>query len=69
MERFQQRHGTFICKQLLNGCDLTTAEGQKSFKEKDLLNRVCTPCVESVITILDEMKQEQNQRVERASRP
>ena len=56
IERFQQRHGTFICKQLLNGCDLTSAEGQRSFKENDLLNRVCTPCVESVITILEEMK-------------
>jgi C_GCAxxG_C_C family probable redox protein len=56
MDKFQKRHGTFICKQLLNGIDLTTAEGQRSFKENDFLNRVCVPCVESVITILEEMK-------------
>lgn len=56
MERFQQRHGTFICKQLLNGCDITTAEGQKLFKENDLLNSTCVPCVESVMTILEEIK-------------
>jgi C_GCAxxG_C_C family probable redox protein len=24
MERFSEKHGTFICRNLLNGCDLTT---------------------------------------------
>jgi len=56
MERFQQRHGTFICKKLLNGCDLTTAEGQRSFKDNDLFNRVCVRCVESVMAILEDIK-------------
>ena len=56
MERFQQRHSTYICRQLLSNCDLTTAEGQRSFKENDYLNRVCIPCVESVMTILEEIK-------------
>ena len=56
MDKFQQRHGSFICKQLLNGIDLTTDEGKKLFKENDLLNRVCVPCVESVVTILEQIK-------------
>jgi hypothetical protein len=38
MNQFSQRHGTYICRQLLNGCELTTEEGQKIFKENDYLN-------------------------------
>jgi C_GCAxxG_C_C family probable redox protein len=53
MDRFEQKHGTFICRKLLNGCELTTEEGQKHFKEDDLLNRTCKPCVRSVVEILD----------------
>lgn len=56
MDQFRQRHGTFICRQLLNGCDLTTAEGQKYFKDNDCFNRVCIPCVESVVKILEEIR-------------
>ena len=53
MERFSEKHGTFICRKLLNGCELTTEEGQKHFKENDLLNRTCRLCVESVVQILE----------------
>jgi C_GCAxxG_C_C family probable redox protein len=55
MERFQQRHGTCVCRELLNGCNIATTEGQAAFKSDDLLNRVCVPCVQSVMTILDEL--------------
>ena len=27
MERFSEKHGTFICRKLLSGCELTTEEG------------------------------------------
>ena len=53
MDCFAQKHGTFICRKLLNGCELTTEDGQKQFKEKDLLNKVCKPCVKSVVEILE----------------
>jgi len=53
MEQFAERHGTFICRRLLSGCELTTAEGQKQFKENDLLNKICKPCVQSVVEILE----------------
>ena len=56
MERFRQRHGTYICRELLKGCDLTTAEGQDSYTDRDFQNLVCIPCIQSVITILDELK-------------
>lgn len=29
MESFSEKHGTLICRKLLNGCELTTKEGQK----------------------------------------
>jgi len=53
MDRFEKKHGTFICRKLLNGCELTTEEGQKRFKENNLSNTVCKPCVQSVVEILD----------------
>lgn len=56
IEQFQQRHGTFICRQLLNGCDFTTAEGRKYFMENDLRNKVCITCIESMMAILEEIE-------------
>ncbi|MBU0990963.1 MAG: C-GCAxxG-C-C family protein [Proteobacteria bacterium] len=55
MDKFTERHGTYICRQLLNGCELTTREGQLYFKENDLLIKTCVPCVQSVIEILYEI--------------
>ena len=56
MDEFKRRHGSFICRELLNGCDLTTPEGQQYFKDNDLGRRICWPCVESVVKILHEME-------------
>jgi C_GCAxxG_C_C family probable redox protein len=53
MDRFSEKHGTYICRRLLNGCELTTEEGQKRFKENDFNNRICVPCVRDVIEILE----------------
>jgi hypothetical protein len=55
MNQFSQRHGTYICRKLLNGCELTTEEGQKIFKENDYFNKVCKPCVRSVVEIIERM--------------
>lgn len=55
MDQFQKRHGTYICRDLLKGCDLTTVKGYNDFKEKDMFNRTCKPCVESVVEILDKI--------------
>ncbi len=55
MKQFSERHGTFICRKLLNGCELMTPEGQKQFKEKDLLNKICKPCVQSVVEIIEKI--------------
>jgi C_GCAxxG_C_C family probable redox protein len=53
MDKFTQRNGTFICRKLLNGCELTTEQGQKEFKEKDFLNKTCKQCVQSAVEILE----------------
>ena len=53
MDQFADKHGTFICRELLNGCELTTKEGWKTFKDNDLLNKICVPCVESAVEILE----------------
>lgn len=54
MDKFSEKHGTVICRKLLNGVDLMTEEGQNYFKEKDLLNKLCLPCVQSIVMILEE---------------
>ena len=55
IEQFQKRHGTYICRDLLKGCDLMTKKGHRDFKKKDLLNQTCKPCVESVVEILEKI--------------
>jgi len=55
MDRFAQKHGTFICRELVGGCELTRDEGQKLYKEKDLLHKVCAPCIVSVAGILEDI--------------
>ncbi len=46
LDAFKERHGSVVCRELTK-CDLRTAEGQKFFKENDLLHRVCMRCVET----------------------
>jgi C_GCAxxG_C_C family probable redox protein len=53
MDQFSKRHGTYICRELLNGCELTTEEGQKAFIGNDYLNKVCKVCVKSAVEILE----------------
>lgn len=53
MRRFEAAHGTCNCRQLLGGCDLTTEEGRKAFKERDLHRLTCMPCVQTAAAIVD----------------
>ncbi|MDF2614828.1 MAG: GCAxxG family protein [Clostridia bacterium] len=55
MDKFTERQGAFICRRLLGDCELTTLEGQKEFKDKDLLNTVCKACVRNVVEIIDDI--------------
>ena len=53
MTRFESRHGTCICRELLDGCDLNTPAGQRHFKETDLLNKTCAVCVRTVVEAVE----------------
>jgi C_GCAxxG_C_C family probable redox protein len=55
LNKFQLKHGTFICLELLNGCNLMTEKGQKYFEENRLRNKICSECVCSVAEILEEI--------------
>jgi C_GCAxxG_C_C family probable redox protein len=55
MEQFEKKHGSCSCRVLLEGCDLATPEGQRHFKEQDLLHQTCVKCVRSVGEILAEL--------------
>lgn len=55
MDEFAKKHGTFSCRELLDGCDLTTEEGRKHFNQSNLRNLTCLPCVQSVIKILEKI--------------
>lgn len=52
MARFAVAHGSCLCRDLL-GVDLLTDEGQRQYREGDLGNRVCRPCVRGAIRILE----------------
>ena len=52
MDAFASQNGSYLCRDLLSGCVLTTEEGQRRFKEQGLLEKVCKPCVRSAAEIL-----------------
>ena len=55
LNRFQLIHGTFICLELLNGCNLMTEKGKKYFEENHLKDKICNGCVSSVTQIIDDI--------------
>lgn len=55
LNRFQLMHGTYICLELLNGCNLMTEKGRKYFDENHLKDKVCNECVRSVAQILNDI--------------
>jgi C_GCAxxG_C_C family probable redox protein len=55
MDQFEKKHGTYLCRCLLDECKLATSEGQKFFHESDLKNKVCIPCVKDAIEIVEKM--------------
>jgi C_GCAxxG_C_C family probable redox protein len=68
IEQFEQRHGSCLCRTLLGGCDLRTAEGQQRFRDHDLLRKTCVGCVRTVAEILTEMLDAPEVRPDRTER-
>ena len=54
IKRFKAKHSSIICRELL-GCDISTEDGAKAFKEKKLMNTVCPGLVETAAEILGEI--------------
>lgn len=54
MARFTAERGSCLCRELLQ-VDLLTAEGQRQYKEKNLGERVCSPCVRFAVRALEEI--------------
>jgi hypothetical protein len=48
MDAFSKKHGTYICRELLNGCNVLSPEGMTYRKQHDLLNETCKskPCAD-----------------------
>lgn len=55
MEMFCAKRGSCNCKKLLHGCDLSSPQGQATFKENDYYNKVCLPCVRDAVEILEQI--------------
>jgi hypothetical protein len=56
IDEFIGKMGSIKCRDLIN-CDLSTEEGQKIFKEKNLKDR-CRSCVRLCCEILDKRLEE-----------
>ena len=52
--RFKDRHGSIICRDLI-GCDLSTPAGVQAAREKGLFATVCVDMVRSAAEILEEL--------------
>jgi C_GCAxxG_C_C family probable redox protein len=53
-KKFKDLNGSITCKDLL-GCDISTAEGYQTAKEKGLFSTVCPKIVQDAAEILEEM--------------
>jgi len=54
VNRFQSRHGSIICKDLL-GYDLSNPKEGETAKEKGLFDTLCPPFVRAAVEILEEI--------------
>ena len=55
MERFAAKHGSCLCRVLLDGCDLLSESGRNFYKENDLSGKICRPCVADAVCILEDI--------------
>lgn len=52
IELFKEKNSSINCRENLNGCDLTTAKGNKLFKDMGYEEKVCMNCVSSSVEIV-----------------
>ena len=54
-DRFKQRNGSTTCRELL-GCDISTPEGMKHARARNLFKTTCVQMVKDAAEILEEME-------------
>jgi C_GCAxxG_C_C family probable redox protein len=54
VEKFESRNGSVMCKELLS-CDISTSEGMKVARERDLFVSFCPRMVRDAAEIIEEM--------------
>ncbi len=54
VRRFEQRHGTILCRELINA-DISTPEGLQAARDKGLIATTCPAFVRSAVEILQEL--------------
>lgn len=53
-DRFNDRHGSLVCRELL-GCDMSTPEGFQEATERKLSATVCAELVRDAATLIEQM--------------
>jgi len=54
VKRFKEKNSSIICKELL-GCDISAPEGAKIFKDKNLINTLCSQFVKDAAEIIEKI--------------
>jgi C_GCAxxG_C_C family probable redox protein len=51
---FKARHGSIVCRELLN-CDMSTPEGLQKFKDRNLIETHCVKFIKDAAEMLEEI--------------
>ena len=54
VKKFKDKNSSIVCRELL-GCDISTPEGVKVFKEKGMISTTCCKLVKDAAEILEEI--------------
>jgi C_GCAxxG_C_C family probable redox protein len=54
VEKFKSQNGSIICREL-TGCDMSSPEGLRAFKEKNIFKTHCTKFVRNAAEILEKL--------------
>ena len=55
MERFSDKYGSCLCRVLLKDCDLMSENGRKFYKENNLSEKICRPCVADAVRFVEDL--------------
>jgi C_GCAxxG_C_C family probable redox protein len=69
MCRFEACHGTCKCRELLGGCDLNTAAGEREFKELGYREARCAAFIREAVRIVEELEHDPGCRVQTICSP